>query len=199
VTLNFLEKKLDLKCCESCIEFNTGTEIEEDDRLVKSYPTSPREYKNFDGLDWANFGKTFDNCYADAKEPKDKGDKEYSNMGTQAQPSEILIALARKGGDLVAPGIDKNDFSNRRNLKKKRGRKNKYYRQIDQEDDEEADAMSDGSDDGLDGIKEEDDEDEDDRLKKLAKMKELEDAAVKKAEDKEWKELCQKKVEIDEL
>jgi len=93
-------------------------------------------------------------------------------MGTQAQPSEILSALARKGGDLLTPGVDKDDYSKRKTTKKKRGRKNKYYRQIDAEDDEEADQMSDGSeDDGLDGIKEEDEEDEEERLAKQAKLR----------------------------
>jgi len=82
--LNELEKKLDLKCCESCIEFNTGTEHVEDDRLCNSYPTSPRMLREFDGIDLGNFGKTFDNCYAEAKEHKEKGDKAYSEMGTQA-------------------------------------------------------------------------------------------------------------------
>jgi hypothetical protein len=61
-----------------------GNEKEEDERLVRSFPTSPREYKNFDGLDWTNFGKTFDNCYTDAKDKTDNIEKEYSDMGTQA-------------------------------------------------------------------------------------------------------------------
>lgn len=78
--------------------------------------------------------------------------------------------MARKGGDLLTPGLEVEDYSRRKPTKKKRGRKNKYYRQIDAEDDEEADQMSEGTDDdGLDGIKEEDEEDEEERLAKLAK------------------------------
>ena len=43
---------------------------------------------------------------------------------------------------------------------KRRGRKNKYYTQIDEEDDEEADAIGDNDidDDELDEIQEEDEE-----------------------------------------
>lgn len=82
--LNELEIQFDLRCGESCIEFPTGTELEEDDRLVRSFPCSPREYKNFEGIDFANFGKTFDNVYAESKAPGKKDDKEYSEMGVQA-------------------------------------------------------------------------------------------------------------------
>jgi len=111
-----------------------------------------------------------------------------------------LIALGRKGGDLVTPGIEKDDYgASKKNLKKKRGRKNKYYRQIDAEDDEEADQMSDGSDDGLDGIKEEDEEDDEEKAAKLAKMRDLEEQArLKEAED-DWLRMLRRKVEIDEL
>lgn len=50
---------------------------------------------------------------------------------------DVMEALARKGGDLLTPGIE-NETERRKSKVKKRGRKNKYYRQIDQEDDEEA-------------------------------------------------------------
>ena len=173
--INGLEKKFNLRCSASCGEFDTGYDKEEDDRLVRSFPTSPREYKDFDGIDFNLFGKNFDNVYAESRAPGGRGGKEFSEMGSQAQPSDILTALARKGGDLMTPGLDKDDYSKRKSQKKKRGRKNKYIAAIDAEDDEEADQMSDGSDDGLDGIKEEDDEDEEERLAKMAKLKELED------------------------
>jgi len=39
---------------------------------------------------------------------------------------------------LLTPNTD-NDYIRKGTTKKKRGRKNKYYRQIDAEDDEEAD------------------------------------------------------------
>jgi hypothetical protein len=93
-----------LRIAESCIEFNTGTEIEKDPRQTQSFPGSPTGYKNFEGFDFRNFGETNDNCYAESKAPGGKDTKNgatYSEMGTQAQPSEILIALARKGGDLL--------------------------------------------------------------------------------------------------
>lgn len=157
---------------ESCCDFDTGEEKEKDPRRTQSFPCSPKNYKDFDGCDFGNYGNRFDNVYAESKAPQPKQQKEFSEMGTQAQPSEILSALARKGGDLLTPGVDKDDYSKRKTTKKKRGRKNKYYRQIDAEDDEEADQMSDGSeDDGLDGIKEEDEEDEEERLAKQAKLR----------------------------
>ena len=61
--------------------------------------------------------------------------------GTQAGPLDINTALARKGAgaDILMPGVDRDDYSKRKTQKKKRGRKNKYYRQIDAEDDQEAD------------------------------------------------------------
>jgi hypothetical protein len=93
-----------LRIAESCIEFNTGTEMEKDPRQTKSFPNSPTGYKDFNGFDFRNFGETNDNCYAESRAPvaaAAKNGATYSEMGTQAQPSEILIALARKGGDLL--------------------------------------------------------------------------------------------------
>ena len=152
--------------------------------------------KEFDGLD-AQIGMHFDNVYTDVKEQKKMVN--YSEMGSQCQPSDIQGALQRKGGDLLTPGLDKDDFSKKKQQKKKRGRKNKYIAAIDAEDDEEADKMSEGSDDGLDHIKEEDEEDEEEKLAKLAKLRDLEDQARRKAEDDEWRKLLKKKYEIDQL
>ena len=150
--LNNLEKKYDpkLRVAESCVDtsenpwqdyFNTGTEKEEDPRLTRSFPTTPKKYKEFDGPfpELRPLDATSDNCGFEAKEPGKKGGATYSEMGTQAMPSEILSALQRKGGDLLTPGLEKDDYLRKRTTKKKRGRKNKYYRQIDAEDDEEAD------------------------------------------------------------
>lgn len=183
--LNLLSKNYDPRVALSCVEFDTGTHKEDDPRLVRSFPTSPKAYKEHDDVNFGNYGNAFDNCYAESRGPLAKDMlKEYSEMGTQAQPSDILTALARKGGDLLTPGLDKEDFNRRKTQKKKRGRKNKYYRQIDAEDDEEADQMSDGTDDdGLDGIKEEDEEDEEERQAKLAKQRALE--AKLKGEEEE--------------
>jgi hypothetical protein len=139
--LNELSRLYDPRVARSCIDFNTGTDKEEDPREVRSFPTSPRAYLDFEAPNFGNYGNAFDNCYAESKGPLAKDAlKTYSEMGTQAQPSEILTALARKGGDLVTPGLDTDgDYSRRRGTKKKRGRKNKYITQIDAEDDEEAD------------------------------------------------------------
>lgn len=215
--LNELEIKMDLRKAESLVDFDTKGEADqrdgkradgapriadknpaywddddnfdyvEDPRGTQSYPASPTFQKEFDGPDFEHYGNRVDNCYAESQAPRVRGDgKEYSEMGTQAQPSEILTALARKGGDLITPK-DNDNYHKKRSQKKKRGRKNKYYRQIDAEDDEEADQMSEGSEeDGLDGIKEEDEEDEEERLAKLAalqKQRELEEQARLKAEE----------------
>jgi len=145
----------------------------------------------------ALFGKNFDNCYAEGKDPLKKL-KDFNEFGAQAQPSEIVMAMDRKGGDLLTPGVDKEDYSRKKAQKKKRGRKNKYIAAIDAEDDEEADQLSE-SDDGLDGIKEEDEEDEEERQAKLAKMKELEEAARAAEEHGEWRRLLKKKVELDDM
>ena len=89
--LNKIEQKYDLRHADSCINFHiehSGEECvsdEEDPRQVRSYPTSPKFTKEFDGINFAHFGNTFDNCYAESQAPRQKGDgKEYSEMGTQA-------------------------------------------------------------------------------------------------------------------
>ena len=46
--------------------------------------------------------------------------------------------LHRKQGDLLAPIDSDDELVNRKKAGKRRGRKNKYYTQIDAEDDEEA-------------------------------------------------------------
>lgn len=88
-----------------------------------------------------NWGSNFDNVYADSKAAGDTRGREFSEAGTQAEVLDINTALARKGAgtDILTPGVDKDDYSKRKTQKKKRGRKNKYYRQIDAEDDQEAD------------------------------------------------------------
>lgn len=127
--LTGLEKRYDPRVALSCHEFNTGTEQEEDPRLTRSFPTSPREYRDYVGWEHGAYGNNFDNVYADARDPIGRSpDKQFSEMGTQAAQLDISTALARKGGDLLTPGFDKDDYSRRRGQKKKRGRKNKYYK-----------------------------------------------------------------------
>jgi hypothetical protein len=41
---------------------------------------------------------------------------------------DVLKAIGRKGGDLVQAKVGDDDYNRKRNEKKKRGRKNKYYR-----------------------------------------------------------------------
>ena len=93
--------------------------------------------KEFAGINPGNWGPAFDNVYAESRAPLVTKGRDFSEAGTQAALNDITTALARKasGGELLTPGLDKVDYSRRRNQKKKRGRKNKYYRQIDAEDD----------------------------------------------------------------
>jgi hypothetical protein len=193
--INDLEKKFgeENRQCDSCPEFNTGWDDVDDPRLVESFPVTPDKYREFDGFDPRDYQQTFDNVYADEAKKKPT----YSEMGMQTHPSEIMGALHRKGGDLLQPELDKDDYSKRKS-KKKRGRKNKYIAAIDAEDDEEADQMS-GEEDGLDGIQEEDDEDEEERNAKLEKLRELEEQAKAKAAAEAWENMLRKKLEIADL
>jgi hypothetical protein len=50
---NKLEELLNIfgrRQCKSCIEFNTGTVLEEDPRKTRSYPLSPRAEKMYLGM-----------------------------------------------------------------------------------------------------------------------------------------------------
>lgn len=77
--------------------------------------------------------------------------RDYSSFGVQVFSFDVLEALNRKGGELITPDVD-GGSGRKKSLKKRRGRKNKYYKQIDQEDDEEANKMSDSDRDGLDHV-----------------------------------------------
>mgnify|MGYP000176141544 CR=1 FL=1 len=84
--LNKIEQQYDLRHADSCgaaLCIDHSDSDEDDPRQVRSYPTSPRFTKEFDGINFAHFGNTFDNCYAESQAPRQKGDgKEYSEMGT---------------------------------------------------------------------------------------------------------------------
>jgi hypothetical protein len=176
--------------CKSCVEFDTGARYEADDRGVRSWPLSPREEAivGQEG-DLVEF-QLADNalCAETAAEPTamfDSMARDFSEFGAQVRNFELDDALARKGGNLAAPRVD-DDFDRRAvKGKKKRGRKNKYYRQIDQEDDQEANAISDEDNDALDGVKEEDDEDEDEQEARRKKQEEVRLAAVQLAKEEE--------------
>jgi hypothetical protein len=70
IKINDLEKKWEHRCAESCGELNTGWDKVEDERLVESFPTTPKKYKEFNGLDLENYGKHFDNVYTEVKKGK---------------------------------------------------------------------------------------------------------------------------------
>jgi hypothetical protein len=76
-----------------------------------------------------------DNVYHDVYQ-KIKG----KDRGTQGNASQVdwQEALNRKHGDLMTQ-IDIDEEMRIRKGARRRGRKNKYYNQIDQEDDEEVD------------------------------------------------------------
>lgn len=80
----------------------------------------------------------FDNVYADAAS-KIEG-VESGVQGDMGQ-NEFENALNRNRGDVLQP-IEETDELAHRKKGKRRGRKNKYYTQIDHEDDEEADAVN---------------------------------------------------------
>jgi hypothetical protein len=59
--------------------------LEEDPRAERSFPCTPREYKEYGGWDHGAYGNNVDNVYADAKEPTMRTiDREFSEVGTQA-------------------------------------------------------------------------------------------------------------------
>ena len=60
--------------------------------------------------------------------------RDFSEFGAQVFAFDIQEALNRKGGNLVTPGLDDDRRKSNTN-KKRRGRKNKYHKLIDQEDD----------------------------------------------------------------
>lgn len=93
--------------------------------------------------------------------------RDFSDFGAQVFAFDVMNALNRKGGDLVKPGIDEE--IKKRAQKKNRGRKNKYYRQIDDEDNQEANQKSDNEGE-LDHIREEEDEDEDEMNRRRAEL-----------------------------
>jgi len=81
--LNQLAREYDPRVARSCVDFNTGTEKEEDPREVRSFPTSPRVYAEFEAPNFGNYGNAFDNCYAESRGPVTKDAlKTYSEMGT---------------------------------------------------------------------------------------------------------------------
>lgn len=201
---NKLEELLNIfgrRQCKSCIEFSTGTDLVEDPRKVRSFPLSPRAEKLYRGeggdFDIIDF-QLLDNVYHEAQEPTqmfESVNRDYSNFGVQVFSFDILNALDRKGGELITPDLDADNYSRKKN-KKRRGRKNEYYKQIDQEDNEEANKMGDETRDGLGHVAEEDGEDDDEENQR--KKKEEEARLAKLAQEAEEKALKNRKKEEEE-
>jgi hypothetical protein len=53
--------------------------------------------------------------------------RDFSDFGAQVFAFDVMNALNRKGGNLLTPGID-DTVGYKRQQRKKRGRKNKYYK-----------------------------------------------------------------------
>lgn len=123
------------------LELATGWQLEDDPRMVITWPISPMMRDDYAEMDLKftkddAYGAQGNNVYADAK-------SKYMGMdfGTQddAGYTEFQDALNRKAGGLMSQ--QEGDLEERRMKAKnrRRGRKNKYYAQIDHEDDQEAD------------------------------------------------------------
>lgn len=81
------------------------------------------------------------------------------NIQGDAANLEFQNALNRKHGDLMAK-LDEQDEMHTRKDKRRRGRKNKYYNQIDLEDDQELDPDEASGKEDLQIIKEQEEEEE---------------------------------------
>lgn len=204
---NKLEELLNIfgrRQCKSCIEFATGTELEDDPKRHRSFPLSPRGEALYRGMEHEFNLVDFqlqDNVYHDAQEPTvmfDSVARDFSDFGVQVFAFDVMNALNRKGGDLINPDLDEGTRKHSR--KKQRGRKNKYYQQIDDEDDQEANHKSGSEYDALDGIREEDDEDEDELNRKRQEIEaaRLEREREEKAEADRLREEQAKKAQEEE-
>lgn len=148
--LLFLNNKLDElinafgnRKCKSMLDLGTGWPLEDDPRLAITWPCSPAlrdDYNEQLGDDFKftaddAYGVQGNNVYADVKS-KFMG----MDFGTQDDAGflEFQNALNRKHGGLMSQ--QEGDLEERRMKRKnrRRGRKNKYYAQIDHEDDQEA-------------------------------------------------------------
>ena len=146
----FLNNKLDElltqfgdRKCKSMMDLGTGWQLEDDPRLVITWPISPMMRDDYAEMDLKftkedAYGAQGNNVYADAK-------SKYMGMdfGTQDDAGflEFQDALNRKHGGLMSQM--EGDLEERRVKRnnRRRGRKNKYYAQIDHEDDQEADNV----------------------------------------------------------
>lgn len=117
-------------------------EIIPDPRGELTWPTTPRTYLKYSQMkikftEDDKYGLK-DNCYYESVIPPPVKDK-----GIGGDPIELTFqaALSRKGNELVSARGEPELSEDRFSKTKRRGRKNKYYGQIDQEDEEEVDAI----------------------------------------------------------
>lgn len=152
----FLNNKLDEllnmfgdRRCKSMIELGTGWDKEEDPRKIITIPMSPNllldKYdRDFHFTKEDAYGVFDDNCYAEAK-VRDPG-VATGVQGDQEQ-QDFNQALQRKQAEFLnRVDSDEDEVANRKHKSgKRRGRKNKYYAQIDNEDDVDAAGGAEGS------------------------------------------------------
>jgi hypothetical protein len=86
--------------CQSMIDL--GGDLEDDPRLTKSAPCSPRGERDVE-FDRDAMLPTLDNVYAESRpaDPLGKLGKTYSDFDTQVATKDFDKILSRKGGDYV--------------------------------------------------------------------------------------------------
>jgi hypothetical protein len=146
--------------CRSMQDLGTGWPEEDDPRHLKTWPISRALWESMEQQGFKKFTPEDafgmqDNCYAEGVHRHTGKDK---NVQGDAANLEFQNALNRKHGDLMAK-LDEEDEMHTRKDKRRRGRKNKYYNQIDLEDDQELDPDEEGKED-LQIIKEQEEEEE---------------------------------------
>lgn len=185
----FLNNKLDEllnsfgnRKCKSMLDLGTGWALEDDPRMTITWPCSPALREDYNEMGEVQFsaedayGVQGNNVYADVKS-KFMG----MDFGTQDDAGflEFQDALNRKHGGLMSQ--QEGDLEERRMKKRnrRRGRKNKYYAQIDHEDDQEA-QIADASDqeEHLQVIREQEEEEENLRKAVAAEAQKQQEAAA---------------------
>ena len=146
---------------KSMNEIATGWPQEDDPRHVHTWPISRTEEDemkpNLKKFTPEDSYALQDNCYAEGVHRLKGKDK---NVQGDAARLEFQSALNRKHGDLMAK-LDEEDELHTRKGVRRRGRKNKYYNQIDLEDDQEVDPdEASDKDADLQIIKEQEEEEE---------------------------------------
>jgi hypothetical protein len=114
--------------CKSMTEF--GNLLEDDPRLTRSCPHSPRDQNDDFFFDKDAPLPTLDNVYAESMpaDPIGKLGKTYSDFDSQVFPKDFDKILSRKGGDFANFEDQTMDSNSKRTRKSKaRGRKNQYY------------------------------------------------------------------------